>query len=335
MSDIIEIQDLCPGDVLLYRGTSFISKAIQLFDGSPVSHASLYLGEGMIGEAVAEGLVERDWQTSFHGNEWVKAYRLENAPDDMEPVLGRARYYLDEGNRYGFEQLVILAVLSMLRKLQITPVLRRLLRTLLDAASTELTRLFRAGKEPIICSEFVYRAFDEAEAEIKDAYSITIPGMLPLPEEQARRASVDVTMGSRNVHPESLLALFGTPASSAWMEPETGTRATAPVQEGLRGAALPDELIAAYLEEVETGETSSEYQRVTLEEVRAAADRFVRSLYESASRPEGDRAPAMPMGESEERSVAYQYLFQAAADFVTPRDLYTTDSLILLGTIDA
>ncbi len=43
---------------------------------------------------------------------------------------------------------------------------------------------------------------------------------------------------------------------------------------------------------------------------------------------------AATMGETVERTAAYQYLFQAAPDFVTPADLYTTDSLVLLGTVE-
>ena len=146
MGNTVQIEDLREGDVLLYRGTGLISRAIQLFDGSPLSHAALYLGGGEIGEAVAQGLVVQDHRTSFHGSEWVKAYRLVDAPDDMTPVLERARHYLEQGNRYGFEQLLILGMLCMSRKMEITPILRRLVRTLLDAAATELTRMLNAGK---------------------------------------------------------------------------------------------------------------------------------------------------------------------------------------------
>ena len=42
-------------------------------------------------------------------------------------------------------------------------------------------------------------------------------------------------------------------------------------------------------------------------------------------------AAAMDAGEA--RSAAYQYLFRAAADFVTPRDLYTPPSLELRGLL--
>lgn len=334
MGDKIHIEDLREGDVLLYRGTGLISKAIQLLDGSPMSHAALYLGGGQIGEAVAQGLVERDCQTSFKGSEWVKAYRLVDAPDDMGPVLRRGRHYLDQGNRYGFEQIVILAVLSTIRKLQISPVLRRLLRTLLDAAATELTRLSRAGKEPMICSEFVYRAYDEAETPIKDAYSIEIPGMLPLPEEEMELARAEVGGERRGVHPESLAALFSTPASSVWIERPAAVRELAAMPEEAFDAAMLEELIAAYLHEVETGETPRAYEAASLGELRVATDRFVVRLYRARPQDEETLAAVREMDLAPERSAAYEYLFSAAPDFVTPADLYTTGSLALLGTVE-
>lgn len=330
MSDIVSFKDLRPGDVLLYRGTSFISRAIQLFDGSPVSHASLYLGEGMIGEAVAHGLVRQDSETSFHANEWVRAYRLADAPQDMAPVLRRARCYLDQGNRYGYEQIVILALLSTTRKLPMSMMLRRLLRTLLDAAATELTRLFSAGKEPIICSEFVYRAYDEAAAELDDPYAIEIPGMLALPEEEGTRDLTEGLAGTPRVHPESLAALFGTAASSAWMSPTVGTRDVSPLVE--EGADDLDDLLVAYLEELRGGKASKR-EPVSLEELRGATDRFLVSLHRAAQGQEGVGERALLLDEAEVRSAAYQYLFRAAADFVTPRDLYTTGSLVALGTV--
>jgi len=341
MNGTLGIEELRPGDILLHRGTSFVSRGIQLFDGSPVSHASLYLGEGRIGEAVAHGLVENDYRTSFHGNEWVKAYRLVNAPADMSPVLRVARRYLDQGNRYGFEQIVILAVLSTTRKIKITPVLRRLLRTLLDAAAAELSALFRAGKEPMICSEFVYRAYDEVEAPDPAAYAIKIPGMLPLPQGAPAAPAAPMTLAAsegRGVHPESLAALLGTAASRAWLE---GPTAAAPVALGapMTLAARPpskralNRQLEAYLQEVEMGESATARRQVSMEELRAAMDRFAVALYEAKGGPSPAGAPAATRAPAAARSAAYAYLFRAAADFVTPRDLYTTDSLELLGTV--
>ena len=340
MSDMIGIEDLRPGDILLHRGVSFVSRGIQFFDGSPVSHASLYLGEGRIGEAAAKGLVENDYHDSFHGNEWVKAYRLVGAPADISPVLQVARRYLDQGNRYGFEQIFVLALLCTTRQVKITPVLRRLLRTLLDAAATALTALFRAGKEPMICSEFVYRVYDEVEAPDPAAYAIKIPGMLPLPQDApAHPASMTLAAGDtapegRVVHPESLAALFGAAASDARLARPAAPMALAAPEAKPPSARALNRHLKTYLQDMEEGETVARRQTVSLEELGAATDRFVGALYQAKVSPAPSGAlAAAPPDAGEVRSAAYQYLFRAAADFVTPRDLGVTPSLFLLGRV--
>jgi hypothetical protein len=336
MGDKIGIEELQAGDILLYRGTSFVSKGIQFFDGSPISHASVYLGNGEIGEAVAHGLVVRDYRTSFHGNEWVKAYRLAAVPDDLEPVLKVAQAYLEQGNRYGYEQLFILALLCTTRRLKVTPILRRLLRTLLEAAATALTELLNAGKQPMICSEFAYRVYDEAEPSIKDVYSIVIPGMLPLPQDREIGEAAPPAE-QRGAHPQSLAALFAAPASRVWIgAPSEADWAPRDLGEPTEKAEL-DALIAAYLQEAESGQLVEEergLEEVGLGELQAATDRFVINLYRATRPVEEARATRETLDEAAERSVAYQYLFQAAPDFVTPADLYTTESLVLLGTME-
>ena len=337
MGDKIHIDDLEPGDVLLYRGKGFVSRGIQFFDGSPLSHAALYLGGGQIGEAIAEGLVARDYQTSFHGSEWIKAYRLRNRPADVQPVLNVARTYLAQRNRYGYEQLVLLALLCTTRKVQMTPILRRLLRTLLDAATVRLADLLRAGKEPMICSEFVYRAYDEADSAVVDAYSIRIPGMLPLPQEaRAAAAGKGVEGKARGVHQESLAALFAAPASVAWVESPVPEHEPLGAPAKADTAAL-DRLIATYLRQAKKGPSASVRRRreqVTLGQLRESTDRFVTNLYRARPQASGAQDAAVAAGETAERTAAYQYLFHAAPDYVTPADLYTTDSLVLLGTVE-
>jgi hypothetical protein len=63
-------------------------------------------------------------------------------------------------------------------------------------------------------------------------------------------------------------------------------------------------------------------------------DRLVVGLYEAVRSGESARARAHGASDARVRSIADQYLFQAAPDFVTPADLYTTTSLTLLGTMD-
>jgi hypothetical protein len=86
---------LVAGDVLLYQGNSIVSKGIMLLTNSDVSHAGLYLGGDVVGEALGSGLVKRSTRESFDGANWVIARRLPRAAD-MRPVLARGEFYLNQ-----------------------------------------------------------------------------------------------------------------------------------------------------------------------------------------------------------------------------------------------
>ena len=107
MSTPIPVDRLREGDVFLYHGTSFIAKAIRFFDGTPVNHAGLYLGDSKVGEAIASGLGQQDLATSIEDATWVEAHRLVENVDTMDPVTTVAGRYLKQGNRYGFEQILL------------------------------------------------------------------------------------------------------------------------------------------------------------------------------------------------------------------------------------
>lgn len=326
----IHVDELLAGDLMLYRGTGLLSKAIRFFDGAPVNHVSVYLGKGMVGEAVAQGVVRRDLETSFAHNEWVRAYRLASQPMTMQPALDCAKAYLDQGEKYAVGQLLLLALLCTVRRLQITPVLRRLLRTLLDAAATEVTDILALGKQPMICSEFGYRVHDEALPELQDAYSVVIPGMLPLPVSDALAGAMPLAVPGGRVDPASLGALFASPASDLWVDapPLADEPQTTVAQPGL------DALLEAYLDEVETGKASDMAlgPPVNLGELRVAADRYVVGMHASpvGAMPEG----AVADEPIDARSAAYQALFSPAADYVTPADLYNSPSFCELGVVE-
>jgi hypothetical protein len=342
MGETVGIPDLLPGDVLLYRGTGFVSRGIQFFDGSELSHAAVYMGDGVVGEAIATGLERQDIQASVKGCEWVKAYRLKDRPADVSPVLGKANAYLDDGPRYGYEQLLLLAFLCTTRKLKITPSLHVLIRRVLDAAANILTRMVSQGKEPMICSEFVYRAYDEALPEIDDPYSLRINEMvravLGAMPGVATRSGVPLSIPrGQGVHPESLLAFLSSESSGAWLGGPAGPRPrAAPVPQPVDEAEI-EELIAGYLDEVRQEAPAARARRAAppgagVEELYVATERFATSLYAATHDEEATAAAARSARAA--RSPVNAYLFQTAADFVTPADLYRTQSLFLVGLLE-
>ncbi len=343
MADTIPVESLLAGDVLLYKGRGFVSEGIRFFDGAEFSHASLYLGDGDVGEAIAKGLVRQDIATSVHGSDWVRAYRLKDRPSDMSPVLDKAEEYLAQGNRYGFEQLVLLAFLCLTRKLKVTPSLRILIRRVLDAAAATVTRLLSQNREPMICSEFVYRAYDEALPEVNDPFSLRINELVramlrALPQMAAPAGAQFQVPRGQGVHPESLLAFLTSQPSGVWVEGlgEPGVEA-APAPLAIDQAEI-EELIAQYLEEVIAEPApglvaaAPTPEGATLADLRAATERFAASLHAVA---EGEPSlPADVRGALAAGSPMSTYLLRTAGDFVTPADLHRTQSLFVVGQLE-
>jgi cell wall-associated NlpC family hydrolase len=95
----VRTHGLLPGDILLFRGESIISKMICWIDSSDVSHAGLYLGNNQVAEALIvgnPGLNVND--LSLDGSEWVTARRL-NESQAFEPIGKIANSYLGNGPR--------------------------------------------------------------------------------------------------------------------------------------------------------------------------------------------------------------------------------------------
>ncbi len=154
--------DIRPGDVLLFHGNSFVSWAIRWFDGTDVNHAAIALDADNMGEAVGSGLRDDPIAPAIKSNARTYVRRLP-VSSAMTPVVSMAQRYLDSGVPYAYEELVLLAILSMTRRAPISnPLMRRVLRSTLDHAAELLNSLMDRGSDLMICSEYVYRCYDEA-----------------------------------------------------------------------------------------------------------------------------------------------------------------------------
>jgi hypothetical protein len=170
--------DLHPGDVIMLRGTSLVARLIIEFDGGTYSHCALYLGGGEVLEAIAEGVKRRLLDTTIadHKPELVDVFRyiddggivLDGTLPYAPPVKMRADFYEREGDRYAFEDIILLALLTSIRHI---PVIGPILRFILDDAAELIARLLAEGKHPLICSALVFRCFEEAG----ERYHIHVP----------------------------------------------------------------------------------------------------------------------------------------------------------------
>ena len=171
----VEPAEVKPGDVLLFHGKSFVSWGIRAVDGTEVNHAAVALPGAMLAEAGGKGLQKRAIPRPG-GGEYVLVHRLQ-ASQDLDPVIGRATALLNEGHLYAYQQIVLLAVLCLTRRIPLPRLARRMVRSALDHAAKAVMDLLPVGASWMICSEYVYRAFDEATDIVPDPYPLSIAGV--------------------------------------------------------------------------------------------------------------------------------------------------------------
>jgi len=344
MAGKLKHSELEPGEILLYRSNTWIAKAIRFLDGTDVSHAGLFLGAGIVGEALAvgrhAGVGTQPLADSIAGCDWVAVRRLKTVPSTMQPVLDTAKMYLDQGNRYAYGQILLLAMVCSTRKLDLSsPLLRRLVYSAINNAAAFVRRMQSGGKQPMICSEFVYRDYDEALPEKVDPYTIEIEPLWSAarrPRLLGRRRRERDAPAVANIHPESLLGqlqaehgdlarAIGALKALAAAPPETSDEAL-------------DALIEVYLAEQSGSFSKATAGRaagpdVTMADLRHAVGAFAQSLHDATEggRKLGPGAFAAPVTRA--CATPADTLLEISADFVTPGDLWRSQSLITVGEL--
>jgi len=152
MTTSLKISDLKSGDVLLYSGKSWISRAIELFEKSPWSHASLIFdiyGEILTSEAEQQGLIANSVTQSIAGCKMIVLrpkfeINTQEVSQFVAPNLGK--------HGYGFFRLIIVQGIWQLFHVWI----------LKDSTSEPLKR--------VICGEWVtyalFKIFNIKEFEL-------------------------------------------------------------------------------------------------------------------------------------------------------------------------
>lgn len=132
------------------------------------------------------GLAESPMPGRLGRDTYVDVHRLEPAVTSFEPVRSRARHYLEDGARFSKAQLGLLALLSLARKLPLAPGAAYAVRRILDAAAARLNELLEGEREPMICSELVFRCFNEAKPGEDDEYALRIDARPGAPDSDPR-----------------------------------------------------------------------------------------------------------------------------------------------------
>lgn len=180
----IDMNEVKAGDVLLSYGDGWISDVIRLVDGGRYSHAAFFNGKTIV-EAGARGVVETPLEREVGAQKYVDVYRFKSDSGmdfssqgwPVDPVAQRANYYFEKGTKYADNQLYLVGVLILARKLPRDRVDKAVLRAMIAMVFKLFKRIFE-GKETksVVCSELVYRSFYEAIPEKK--YGLTIKGTL-------------------------------------------------------------------------------------------------------------------------------------------------------------
>jgi len=151
-----------------------------MFDGTKYNHAAIFDGKNVI-EAVGTGVETHSLRKATMDAEFVGVCRLKKGGKFLGesklpylPVGKTIARFQKERDRYAYEQILLLAVLALTRRV---PIL--MLRWILDHAASVIAKITSGGREPMICSELVYRCFLGAG----DLYSPEILGAALLNKE--------------------------------------------------------------------------------------------------------------------------------------------------------
>jgi hypothetical protein len=163
----IGAERLAPGDILLSSANGATSLGIRLMTLSPVSHASLYIGDGNVAEAVGEGIRRQPMPLFLDEEATVVAFRHPGLrPEHVEKM----RAFVDEtvGEKYNYVGVLLQAPFSIERRLCEIPLTPSLVRDVcLQGMGAMQVGLGRTDR--FFCSQFVLEAYRRAGLPLTQA----------------------------------------------------------------------------------------------------------------------------------------------------------------------
>lgn len=292
-----------PGDVVLTRGTGWISRAICLIDDSEVSHAALALDRNRVAEAVGQGLRTINGDEVMDEHDLMVARSLTSTAG-REPVIKVATGYLEHGHRYAHQQIVLLAVLCVSRRVPLPPGGRAMVRGVLDQAAAAVNAMAELGQKPMVCSEFVYRCFSEADPG--EPYVLKIGQDTSSPDGRSLLGWAHSHPALEALRPPSVPAPFDPASAEKRLAPLVSAYAAATGHGAFLGSATP--AVPGVLSD--PGD----------EELLSSMAGFGTALHRART---GQTGAVLPAGQAVDEIRDKQ----AEANFVTPGDLLRTLSL--------
>lgn len=164
---LIQAEDLRAGDILLSAARGITSAGVRLLTLSPVSHASLYVGNLEVVEAVGDGVRRRSLAEVLNDEAVVAVFRHPQLQDAHGEKI--SHFALQTvGRRYNHVGIVLQAPFSVERRLCELPLLPDALR---HACITGIAtvQLGAASNDRFFCSQLVLESYRQAGLPITDA----------------------------------------------------------------------------------------------------------------------------------------------------------------------
>ena len=164
---LVDKDRMQPGDILLSSVNSLSSVGIRVLTASPVSHASIYMGDGLIAEAVTSGIRLRNIEEFIAEEASIVAFRH---PGISAVHLPPMRSFVDKhvGQKYNFLGIVLQAPFTLERRVCELPLVPGMVRDFC-VRGIAAVQLGLGSQDKFFCSQFVLQAFNEAGLPLTDA----------------------------------------------------------------------------------------------------------------------------------------------------------------------
>jgi len=165
--ELITASALEPGDILLSSIATVNSFGIRLGTFSPVSHALLYLGDGLIAEAVGTGVRARPLADVVAEEQMVVAFRVPGL-DDAGVAKLRTWANSQVGTRYNTTGVLLNAPFVLNRRLCELPLIPSSVSNFCISGMA-MVQLGASRDDQFFCSQFVLEAYRQAGLPITAA----------------------------------------------------------------------------------------------------------------------------------------------------------------------
>jgi hypothetical protein len=317
----MDINDLKPGDVLLFSGEkgSSISEAIMFLTNSPVSHAALvYSDPNEVVEETPPSVQVNPAKKRFEGRT-IYVNRLKKQPASLAPVIEAATRYVNNDEPYAMSNLYLVGLLLIYKRFTpstpvqkaMSKILKRLAAKIIDYINKQKS----PGKLPMVCSQFVYQCFEDAGGDYRIQIQRPVLALAATTPSQPSVLDLTIQRIKQDRSPSFRSSLAAVGQAEVGREPgESDEELAAELLQALRaetaeGAGLEDELVLAVTQFCHAAHASITEQSLQPEVLLRASQ-------------VGAAPDALGFFKSEE------------AYFVTPADLLDrTDNLTRVGTI--